>query len=169
MDARDFEQAQHSILQWMQQFLEVSNPALDGWAPCPYARAARLRGSIDFRAGGADPYVDLRHITHMGGFEVVVLIYEVQEFGAQEFNDLVSAANLAFLSGHGLIALADHPGDREEVRGVCMNQGQWALVLVQDQDRLDQAARQLAQRGFYDGWPEDYLQTLFQGRPDPRS
>ena len=29
-------------------------------------------------------------------------------------------------------------------------------------------AKIMAQRGFYDSWPEDYLQQLFQHRQDPR-
>lgn len=165
----DIDQARQAILRWMQDFVEVPNPALGGWAPCPYARAARLNGVLDIRAGGADPYLDLRSVTDMSGYDVIVMIYDPTMFSAQEFNDLVSSANPAFMAPRKLIALADHPGDPEEVRGVVMNQGQYALVFVQDLVRLDRAAQQLAEQGYYQGWPEQYLETLFQERRDPRS
>lgn len=165
----DIEQARQDILKWVTDFVEVANPALGGWAPCPYARAARVNNLLDIRAGGADPYVDLRGITDMSGRDVIALVYDPREFPAEEFNDLVNSANPAFMAGRGLIALADHPQDREEVNGVCMNQGQYAIVFVQDLAKLNRFARQLAEKRFYQGWPEDYLQTLFQGREDPRS
>ena len=30
------------IARWIETFVEVPHPALGGWAPCPYARQARL-------------------------------------------------------------------------------------------------------------------------------
>lgn len=165
----DIDQARHDIMTWIENFVEVPNEALGGWPPCPFARAARLNNLLDIRAGGADPYIDMRAVTDMAGYDVIVLVYDAQEFDAKEFDELVIGANQAFLAGHGLIALADHPGDCEEVNGVVMNQGQYALVFVQDLTKLDGHARQLAQRGFYQGWPQAYLETLFQGRKDPRS
>jgi len=39
---------------------------------------------------------------------------------------------------------------------------------VQSLSDLDQRAQLIAQRGFYHGWPEDYLEGLFVNRQDPR-
>lgn len=164
----DLDQVTQDILRWIQDFVEVPQEALAGWPPCPFARNARLRNLLDIRLGTADPYIDMRTITDMGGFDVIAMVYDPKEFEADEFNDLVDKANPAFLQGRNLIALADHPHDREEVNGVVMNQGQYAIVFVQDLNKLNSFARGLAQRGFYDTWPEQYLQTLFRGREDPR-
>jgi hypothetical protein len=68
-----------------------------------------------------------------------------------------------------LLALEDHPGDPEIVNGVVMNQGTYALVLVQSLSDLNQKAKAMAAKGFYDTWPEEYLKALFQHREDPRS
>jgi hypothetical protein len=67
-----------------------------------------------------------------------------------------------------LLALEDHPHDVEIVNGVCMNQGTYALALVQSVSDLNTKAQIMARKGFYDTWPEDYLQALFQHRQDPR-
>jgi len=68
-----------------------------------------------------------------------------------------------------LLALEDHPHDVEIVNGVCMNQGTYALALVQSVSDLNAKARLMASKGFYHTWPENYLQALFQHRQDPRT
>jgi hypothetical protein len=64
--------------------------------------------------------------------------------------------------------LEDHPADQEIVNGICMNQGTYALALVQSLSDLNIKAQLMATKGFYDSWPEDYLTALFQHREDPR-
>ena len=68
-----------------------------------------------------------------------------------------------------LLTLEDHPDDVEMVNGVCMNQGTYALALVQSLSDLDTKAQSMARKGFYDTWPTDYLTALFQHRQDPRT
>jgi hypothetical protein len=64
--------------------------------------------------------------------------------------------------------LEDHPNDVEIVNGVCLNQGTYALALVQCISDLDHKAQIIAKKGFYHNWPEPYLEQLFQHRKDPR-
>jgi hypothetical protein len=85
------------------------------------------------------------------------------------FSASVNIANQDMLLRQDLIALEDHPDDPEIVNGVCMNQGTYALALVQSLSDLNAKAQQMANRGFYHNWPEQYLQSLFQHRQDPRS
>jgi hypothetical protein len=35
--------------------------------------------------------------------------------------------------------------------------------------KLNHFAKVLGNKGFYDGWDEEYLKVLFAGREDPRS
>ena len=164
----DIDQARTHIMAWITEFVEQPQAQLGGWPPCPFARRARLENRFEIRAGRVDPYTDLAHID-ISGRDVVIVVYEPQEFAAEEFNRQITAVNQAFLVPRDLVALADHPQDPEQVNGVVMNQGQWALALVQPLEMLNQHAQQLARRGFYDGWPEPYLQLLFEHRRDPRS
>ena len=64
--------------------------------------------------------------------------------------------------------LEDHPAEAEVVNSVCMNQGKYALSLVQSLSKLDDSAEQMASKGFYHTWPEEYLTALFNNRKDPR-
>jgi hypothetical protein len=78
-------------------------------------------------------------------------------------------ANQEFLHRNDLIALEDHPADPEIVNGIVMNQGKYALALVQSLSDLNEKAASMGKKGFYNTWPEEYLQALFHHRQDPRT
>jgi hypothetical protein len=158
------------IEKWIVDFVEVPHPALGGWAPCPYARKARLDQDYTVRVG-VNPYFDLLNVARdgLGGKSVVILAYDPNEFFYAQFSSDVRAANQEVLVARDLLALEDHPGDPEIVNGVTMNQGTYALALIQRLSDLDQKARAMASRGFYATWPEDYLTELFEHRQDPRT
>lgn len=157
------------ILAWSETFVEVPHPALGGWPPCPFARQARLKGTVGIFVG-KDPYFDLelRAALGMQQYEVIVYAYDPGEWTLNYFSPRLKAANQDFLLAADLIVLEDHPDAVEDVNGVIMNQGKYALSLVQSHSDLDQRAKQIANKGFYHDWPEDYLQGLFENRQDPR-
>ena len=157
------------ILAWSETFVEVPHPALGNWPPCPFARQARLAGTVGIFIG-RDPYFDLesRAAQGMQSYEVVVYAYDPGEWTLDYFFPRLQAANRDFLLAKDLIVLDDHPGDIENVNGVIMNQGQYALAMVQSLSKLNQRAQQISHKGFYHNWPEEYLQGLFENRVDPR-
>jgi len=166
----EIEQVRQHIAHWIENFVEVPHPALGGFPPCPFARSARLKNSYSVYIG-VDPLYDLKNISRWGlqGKEVVIYAYDPQEWPHQLFSASLNIANQDMLLRQDLIALEDHPDDAEIVNGVCMNQGTYALALVQSLSDLNSKAQQMASRGFYHGWPEEYLTGLFQHRQDPRS
>jgi hypothetical protein len=165
----NLEQVQQNIEAWIESFVEVPHPALGGWAPCPYARKARLDRDYTIRVG-VNPYFDLLNVARDGlnGKSVLILAYDPNEFFYAQFTSDVQAANQEVLVARDLLALEDHPGDPEIVNGVSMNQGTYALALVQNLSDLNQKAHAIARKGFYNTWPGDYLKGLFQHRQDPR-
>jgi hypothetical protein len=165
----DLETVKADIERWIIDFVEVKNPALGGWPPCPYARKARLERDYTVRVG-VNPYFDLINVARdgLGGKSVLVLAYDPKEFSHTQFNSDLKAANEEVLLGNDLLALEDHPDDLELVNGTIMNQGRYALALVQSLSDLNAKAKVMAAKGFYDSWPEDYLEMLFQHREDPR-
>jgi hypothetical protein len=165
----DLETARQDIFTWSETFVERPHTALGGWPPCPYARQARLAGTVDVVIGH-NPYFDLKTRSQwgMGTHEVIVYVYDPAEWPYEHFHECVESANREFLLAKDLLALEDHPADAEIVNGVCMNQGAYALALCQSRSKLDAAAAQMASKGFYDTWPEPYLESLFAHRLDPR-
>lgn len=165
----DIEQVRADIESWIVNFVEVPHSALGGFPPCPYARSARLKKSYDIYLG-TDPYYDLKNRARygMGNKEVIIYVYDPVEWPHSLLSNSIESANNDCLLCNDLLALEDHPDDIEDVNGVIMNQGKYALALVQSLSDLNNKARLIAKKGFYDAWPEDYLQALFQHRKDPR-
>ena len=165
----NLETVQADIEQWIVDFVEVPHPDLGGWSPCPYARKARLDRDFEVRLGLA-PIHDLIKISKagLGGKSVIVIAYDPNQHTHEEFSSALDIANQEFLLPNNLLALEDHPADPEVVNGICMNQGTYALALVQSLSDLNEKARLVAKAGFYDTWPEEYLKMLFKHRKDPR-
>lgn len=163
------QQLTQDIAHWIETFVEVPHPALGGWPPCPYARAARLKKSY-FVCVGHDPYYDLKNRAKWGmqDYEVFIYAYDPKEWPYPLFSASIETANRDHLLRNNFIALEDHPDDQEIVNGVVMNQGTYALALVQSLSELNDKSRQIAQRGFYHNWSEEYLHKLFSHRQDPR-
>jgi len=165
----DLERVTYDIERWIANFVEVPHPSLGGWAPCPYARKARLDRDFEVRLG-VNPYFDLKVVAQTGiAKSVVIFVYESTAYSYKQFHAHIESANTEFLLSQDLLALEDHPDSAEIVNGVSMNQGAYALALVQCLSDLDDKAQLMARKGFYETWPEDYLHELFQHRKDPRS
>ena len=165
----DLATVQIDINHWIETFLEIANPALGNWAPCPYARRARLDNAYEVRLGN-NILFDLMEIGRLGldSKEVVILAYDSKHHTGTDFELAVQTACQEYLLPQDLIALVDHPDLPELVNGVSMNQGTYALILIQNLTDLNQRAAAMGRKGFYDTWPESYLQELFQHRQDPR-
>ena len=165
----DIETVKQDIENWIVNFVEVPHPALGGWPPCPYARSARMKKTYDVRIG-VDPYYDLKNQARwgMGDCEVIIYVYDPVAWPYEIFSGSLKNANHEHLLKADIIALEDHPADVEMVNGVCMNQGKYALALVQSLSDLNNKAKFMADKGFYHNWPEEYLQGLFEHRQDPR-
>lgn len=164
----DITQVQQDIERWIENFVEVPHPALGGWAPCPYARKARMDRDFEVRVG-VNPYFDLKVVSQTGiNKSVVIFAYDSTAYTPEQFHIQLDSANREFLLSKDLLALEDHPDLPEMVNGVSMNQGTYALALVQSLSDLNSRAQAVARKGFYDTWPEEYLKELFQHRQDPR-
>ena len=164
----NLETVTHDIERWMETFVEVPHPALGGWAPCPYARRARLDKDFEVRIG-RNPFEDLIAVSY-GTLpcSVVIFVYDPEFYPYDKFHAEIEFANNNHLVPRDMIALEDHPADAEIVNGVSMNQGTYALALVQGLSDLNEKAQLVARKGFYATWPEEYLQVLFNHRIDPR-
>lgn len=166
----DLDQAKADIESWIVNFVEVPNPALGGWPPCPYARSARMKRSFEIRLG-VDPYYDLKNLGRwgLGDKEVIVYVYDPEEWSHEQLATSIASANQEFLLHKDLLCLEDHPGDPEIVNGISMNQGKYAMAMCQSLSDLNEKAKLMAAKGFYNSWPEEYLTALFQHRQDPRT
>jgi hypothetical protein len=100
----------------METFVEVPHPALGGWAPCPYARKARLDRDFEVRIG-RNPFEDLIAVSY-GTLpcSVVIFAYDPELHPYNEFHTQIEFANTNHLVPRNMIALEDHPADADDDR-----------------------------------------------------
>jgi hypothetical protein len=140
-----------ALLKWMEEFVEVPHPGLGGWPPCPFARQARLSKNIDIRQG-QDPYNDcVSLLDYEWSKEVVVFWYD--DIDPELFLDLVNRANSMLLE-QDIVALDDHPKTEEIIAGVKMNFGLCPIIVLQKNSKLNIAADQLKEKGYYHTWTQ---------------
>jgi hypothetical protein len=152
-----------ALLKWMEEFVEVPHPRLGGWPPCPFARQARLTKNIDIRAG-IDPLTDCLRMEHDDwNKEVIVFWYDHTKFPPEAFVADVEQANRALLK-KDIVALEDHPLTDEIISGVKMNFGYCAIIVLQKNSKLNQAADQLREKGYYHTWTQEDLDKIVSWR-----
>ena len=138
-----------ALIKWMEEFVEKPHPSLGGWPPCPFARQARLSKNIDIRSG-SDPLADcISLIDYDWSKEVVVFWYD--DIDPELFLDSVNRANSVLLE-KDIVALEDHPDIEEIIAGVKMNFGLCPIIVLQKNSKLNVAADQLKEKGYYHTW-----------------
>lgn len=151
------------LLAWMEEFVEKPHPSLGGWPPCPYARQARLTNQIDIRPG-INPLTDCLQMEHdTWDKEVVVYWYDHTKFLPNEFLADVEQANQILLK-KDIVALEDHPDADEIVSGIKMNFGYCAIIVLQKNSKLNAAADQLKDKGYYHTWSQEDLDKIVTWR-----
>lgn len=164
----DLDQATRDVEHWIDNFVSVGHPQLNGFAPCPFAKKAWYDHRVEVRDGHT---ASLDHFAQLeiDGNDVIVYAFDPDLISHDFFDALCDEINQRCLEPRGLIGLSDHPAYPESVGGCVMNQGRWALILIAEIAKLDSAARYLHKKGYYNNWPNHYLKDVFRGRADPRT
>ena len=156
----DFDTLKLELSNWMTAFVEQPNLKLGNWAPCPYARAARIKNQIGIYKG-TDPLSDIESIEW--NREVYVFMYATEQYTGQEFEKIAQDLNDRYMPAD-IVILEDHPDLIETVNGVHMNFGQCALLIVQRLKELNSAADKLRDKGYYNQWNQKEIDEVVSWR-----
>ena len=156
-----------NIESWILNTLSTRSEVFNGLPPCPYAKSAWLDGKVQIHhLDGEFPVAEhlsaeLENYTYHWpkGKEVVVLGFDPLSILPYKLSNIIDSAE-PMLSKRGYTALEDHPFEREEVAGVHLNQGEWALVLLQPTDKLVEARKWLESKNYYKNWDADYKDSV---------
>lgn len=148
---------------WLVNFVEQSNTLLDNWPPCPYARQARLANKI--HTVFDSPLEIAQYIKHLADYEVVVLCFDHKKFSANQIELFTQHVN-SILLWQDYVVLEDHPDSNEFINGVKMNFGECGLMILQRLSKLNTAADQLRNKGYYATWSEENLNEVVNWRYD---
>jgi len=151
--------------QWLANFVEVPHPALGNFAPCPYARAARVNHQIAIKFATVPEFMTVvrESIDTLATKEVVVVAFDHNTIDPVTLQEWVSDAN-RMLIPRDYVVLEDHPDAPEYVNGVKMNFGHCGLLVIQRLSKLNTAADQLRDKGYYSHWNQQAIDDVVTWR-----
>lgn len=164
------------IEEWVLQFVSVHNSTL-GAIPCPFAKEAILTSKIEYiefsnayeHISNHDYLIAIcENITYHWpkNKEIAIIGCDPMLVSVKELSSAADIANNKFLRKRGYVVLEDHPNDEEIISNVVMNQGSWALLLVQSLDKLNNASNKLRKQGYYDSWSKENIDSVVSWRLD---
>ena len=150
----------------MVNFVEQPHPGLGQWAPCPYARQARVTDKIQIVHAKHDCLMATveQVLPSLEQKEVVVVCFDHTKISAQELEKLIKVYNQQVLMARNYVILEDHPDAVELVNGVHMNFGHCGLLVIQKLDKLTTASEQLRSKGYYNTWNQSELDQVVTWR-----
>jgi hypothetical protein len=151
------------LQQWLVDFVEKPNPLLNNWPPCPYARQARISNQIQIIF---DSPLEIANYTHeLEHYDVVVLCFDHNKYSASQIELFTKHIN-SILLWQDYVVLEDHPEAAESINSVPMNFGECGLMILQRLSKLNTAADQLKNKGYYTTWSEENLDQVVNWRYD---
>lgn len=161
----DFNEIKTQLLVWMNNFIEQPNPSLGNWAPCPYARAARINNKILILDSDADKLAQTvqENLAKLDAYEVIVICFDHTLLLGQDCARLTAELNQELMK-QDVVILEDHPDLVEYVSTVKMNFGLCGLYVVQQLSKLNEAAQKLQAAGYYDHWSNEELDEVVTWR-----
>jgi hypothetical protein len=160
----------YNIQDWIYARLSRPSNSFAGLPPCPYAKKAWVDGAVKthylnetFPLTTSIPAEIENYTYHWPkNTEVVVLGFDPLRILPSTLSDILDRAK-PMLDKRGYTALEDHPHEYEEVDGVWLNNGEYALVLLQETSKLIEARAWLEGKDYYKNWTDDYKEDV-QGR-----
>jgi|TARA_B110000902_G_scaffold252916_1_gene314922 hypothetical protein len=148
----------NNIEDWILNFLSKPNTTFAGLPPCPYAKRALFDDKVEVHQVSASKLKP--KLTHtLKNFpedkDVVLLCTDPKTISAQGLESLA-------ISTDDYIILDDHPAQPEEVNGILLNQGTYAILFVQRRTELEHAREELAQTDYYKHFSKEYKDSIIQ-------
>ena len=153
------------LTSWLVNFVEKPNPLLGDWAPCPYARQARINNLLQIVFADSNKLTDAvdQALPLLDTKDVVIICFDHNQIAADLVETLVGDFNRKLMPTDHVI-LEDHPDRIELLNGVSMNFGKCGLLLLQKLSKLTTASDQLKQKGYYDSWSAESLDYVVSWR-----
>lgn len=162
----DLETLKNDVSEWILNWVSKHNVQLET-VPCPFARQALLTNKIDWHYSKSLSDLELKLISlAQSGLpnDVVIIGLDPTIIRAKDLSQTVQIYNNKLLLPNDIVALEDHPDDVEYVNNVKMNQGTWALILLQNNSKLNSASEILRHQGYYKLWTPEQLDDVVNWR-----
>jgi hypothetical protein len=138
---------------------------LGDWAPCPYARQARINNKINIQFCEVSEFTTVikQNLQSLEEKDVVIICFDHSSIDPVELQEYVIGMNKTLMLDNYVI-LEDHPGAPEFVNGIKMNFEYCGLLILQKLDALNTASNQLDIKGYYHHWDTAALEQVVNWR-----
>ena len=151
---------------WIINFVSVNNPDLNNFPPCPFAKQALVEQKIKFLEvkNIKDCLQQIRDATVTWDENLELIAFVFTKLPNE--NQLVSDIEMINkqLKTNDFVVLEDHPKIEENVKGVIMNNGKYAICLMQRLSKINRFSDILKRQGYYDVWSEENLEDVVNWR-----
>lgn len=151
-----------ALLKWVEDFVEKPHPNLGNWSPCPFARQARLNKTYNI-IQGTDVIADGINLADNWDESKEVVIVWYDNISGDDLVNLTKDLNQIIMPKN-MVALEGHPEIEESINGVDMRFPLCAIVVIQQLDKLNLAADQLKNKGYYQHWNQEELDNIVTWR-----
>jgi hypothetical protein len=153
------------LSKWMVNFIEKPNSLLGNWAPCPYARQARIANKIEVQFTEISNMFETinQQLSKLEHKDVIIICFDHNRISPEFLQEFVVGTN-TFLMKNDYVILEDHPNTPEYINGVKMNFGHCGLLLLQKLSKLTEASDLLKEKGYYDVWSKHNLNDVVDWR-----
>ncbi len=159
-----------SISNWIQTFLSTPSKTLNNLPPCPFAKKALMSNKVIIHQLNLVSNISMKDYfkTEIKNYvydwpdekEVIVLGCEPDLISVEDLEACVDETTEDFLEQYGYVALEDHPNKEERVKDLVFNQGEYALILIQESKKLKNARQILDKQNYYINWDKDYYNDV---------
>lgn len=159
------EEIKEQLTRWLIDFVEVSNAQLNDWAPCPFARQARVNNTISIKFATLTEFDDVvkESLETLENKEVVIVCFDHKLVTIDYLQAWVKKTNEVLMPLNYVI-LEDHPDIPEFINGIKMNFGVCGLLVIQKLDKLNNASNTLRNKGYYNVWSSENLDDVVNWR-----
>lgn len=150
---------------WIQEFVSTPNKLLNNWPPCPFAGQAYLSNQVEIQFHNTEDLESFitSHLYKLTKLDVIIFCIETNYINVQDLSNRIEFLNKS-LSEYDIVLLEDHPNQIENLNGVIMNFGKCILVFAQKLSKLNDASKQLKEKGYYANWPAFNLENVVDWR-----
>jgi hypothetical protein len=161
----DQAKVKEQLNEWLIDFVEKPNPLLNNWAPCPYARQARINNMISVKFCQISELTDVirESLPVLEHQDVVVICFDHLLIDPVSLQEYVESINKTLVPTNYVI-LEDHPDSPEYINGIKMNFGHCGLVILQKLDKLNASSDHLKDKGYYNTWSKENLDDVVNWR-----
>jgi hypothetical protein len=156
------------ITKWILERLSVELEEFNNLPACPFAKQSLLENKIQIvsvtDSGEFIAEIDAFTRDWPDSLDVLILGCNPKNITPEELSSLTETANNTFLKERDFLALEDHPDYKEMVGDFVVNEGNWALVLLQKRSKVVTARKILDRRGYYKNWDETYYKEVVLDR-----